>query len=217
MNECYICTDSTPPLLHDVCACKNRHVHPECQKRLIVTLERSARCAVCKTQYKNAVIAVDRRLNWQFVLIVTVNICSVWLSFMGIAFFLFRLRNEQDALSQMCVNRTMSQAFDFFIETTPALRNLTCTDFLLVGDIRLKFDIVLCAFSFLVTLAFFVVTRYNKRHFPRFIETRRVHVDASYDCCTRSLDSASPDEGCTQTLETPRKEPSSCGDTPGFV
>ena len=73
MNECYICADSTPPLISDVCMCKNRFVHPECQKKLVDTLETRGECSVCKTAYKNVHVQVTRRLSCQYVAIRFLN------------------------------------------------------------------------------------------------------------------------------------------------
>lgn len=216
MNDCYICAGSAPPLLRDVCACKNRHVHPACQKKLIATLETSAKCGVCKTQYKNVVIAVHRRLNWQFVLLATVN--SLLACMTSVILFLFAPHLgylDDDVVDIWCINNTTS-SFKLYTNTTLAQSDESCIDFVLF--LRRKIGTaVLCVVSVSVAVSTFAVTLYNKRRFPRYNETRQVRVDASYDCCTRSLDSASPDEECTQTLETRDKWPSNCDDTPEFV
>ena len=51
---CYVCLDTTPPLL-SVCSCSDRLLHARCQQRLLssVPAHMSGRCVVCHAKYTN--------------------------------------------------------------------------------------------------------------------------------------------------------------------
>ena len=61
--QCYVCTEATPPLMHDLCACRERYVHPQCQDALLARVDRDGTCSVCKTPYANVQRTVERRTN----------------------------------------------------------------------------------------------------------------------------------------------------------
>lgn len=61
--HCYVCTEATPPLMHDLCACRDRYVHPLCQDALLARVDRDGTCSVCKSPYANVHRTIERRTN----------------------------------------------------------------------------------------------------------------------------------------------------------
>lgn len=52
--ECYVCAEGDPDGLRSgLCACTDRHLHLQCQQRLLETLETDGRCKVCHGEYRN--------------------------------------------------------------------------------------------------------------------------------------------------------------------
>ena len=52
-NTCFVCLESTHPLLENICNCTLK-VHPKCQMQLLKkTSTHKTQCAVCRTTYKN--------------------------------------------------------------------------------------------------------------------------------------------------------------------
>ena len=65
--ECFVCTEGPSegrPLLSHLCLCVDRHVHQDCQQKLVETCERTGACSVCQQKYCNIVVRVDRRRNY---------------------------------------------------------------------------------------------------------------------------------------------------------
>ena len=57
--ECFICTESTPPLFRSECLCRNRYVHRECFVKLLES-QTGIACAVCGAPYANVRIKIKR-------------------------------------------------------------------------------------------------------------------------------------------------------------
>lgn len=53
--SCYICMESTPPLIRSPCECRTLYMHPACQMRF---LQHSGNfnCSVCATPYTNTIV-----------------------------------------------------------------------------------------------------------------------------------------------------------------
>ena len=62
-NECYICvSEMDSELLTDVCDCKNRYIHAECQKRLMLECNNGDKCSVCLSKYNNACLVHTEKI-----------------------------------------------------------------------------------------------------------------------------------------------------------
>ena len=208
MNECYICTDTSLPLLQNVCMCKSKFVHPKCQERLVTTLEKNGECGVCKSKYKNITIRTNRRLNYQF----------VGLRLLGAFLYASIFTLTSLMLIQVHMIETMKPAIWCFKPHSRMNDGMeeTCVDFnVIVFGTTIGMAILcgMCIFSCVIGI---LLIHRNIRHFPRYVETRCVHVDAS-SYCTQSPDSAFLRGECTQTLVIPDREPSDSVDTLGHI
>ena len=76
MQECFICTESTPPL-YRVCACESV-VHEQCYRRLLTVRAHETQCAVCTQPY-------DLRTRFAWKVRCNLQIAGVLLSGLGIA------------------------------------------------------------------------------------------------------------------------------------
>lgn len=52
MNACYVCYESSPPLLRDICDCRTALIHPQCQQRLLDE-DFGTHCKICAAEYRN--------------------------------------------------------------------------------------------------------------------------------------------------------------------
>lgn len=50
--SCYICMESTPPLIQSPCVCRTMYMHPACQMRM-VQHSGNPSCSVCATPFTN--------------------------------------------------------------------------------------------------------------------------------------------------------------------
>ena len=70
--ECFVCGEEGGVLLTNICKCVDRHIHAECQRRMMALPRHRGVCAVCAAPYKNVVVQQRRRISsWG------------WLSIMG--------------------------------------------------------------------------------------------------------------------------------------
>ena len=70
--ECFVCGEEGGVLLTNICKCVDRHIHVECQRRMMALPRHRGVCAVCAAPYKNVVVQQRRRISsWG------------WLSIMG--------------------------------------------------------------------------------------------------------------------------------------
>ena len=211
MNECYICTDVFPPLISDVCMCKNRFVHLECQKKLVATLEKEGKCGVCKVHYRNVTITVDRHLSCQFASIQVLN-AFLHISIIALASLVLLQMNMITNMEPSIWCFRKSDNFRMSTQATKECVNLN------IDILRSTIGMVvlggMCIFSCVVGIA---LIRHNMRLFPRYIESRCIHVGASSDCCTRAPDSASLDAECTRISETRNRGASNFDGTPECI
>ena len=108
-TTCYICFGGPEdgPLL-DVCACKDRLVHVECQRRMMVGTTRSTKCPVCETVYGNVLLKPSHlRLTNDAAVLLVLTLCVVALTSLGVyqlCVFVFVQRYDgQDLYSVIAV------------------------------------------------------------------------------------------------------------------
>ena len=76
MDECFICCESNPTLLKNICNCTDRSIHCKCLEQLVHVHSHANGCPVCKTPYTNVrVIYRTNRLK-----ILTIVACCIFIS-----------------------------------------------------------------------------------------------------------------------------------------
>ena len=63
MNECFVCLQTHEPFEFNICDCKNRFVHKECQKKMLQYLKNPTKCPVCMSVYKNVIVTKKFRIT----------------------------------------------------------------------------------------------------------------------------------------------------------
>ena len=100
-RECFVCLESTEPLLTGICACTERAVHLKCQQKMLRTSPRKQEgvqafttCPVCKVAYTNVTITMYHRPSPHGVVIVLAFVISALCLLAGGAEFCFYAMEE---------------------------------------------------------------------------------------------------------------------------
>ena len=117
--ECYVCCAEDGELSNGLCACTDRPLHMECQRKLLETVSKDGRCTVCKAVYRNVEVLQERRLRWRRLIFLSVMsvvaVCTTGSSaFIGIRLFDIarQTRHAPLCLLNCTATRTCSNASD---------------------------------------------------------------------------------------------------------
>ena len=90
--ECFVCGEEGGVLLTNICKCVDRHIHVECQRRMMALPRHRGVCAVCAAPYKNVVIQQRRRISsWGWLSIMGCIMSIVTLAMAAIEITLYHL------------------------------------------------------------------------------------------------------------------------------
>lgn len=206
--ECYVCADSTAPLLTGLCRCTERHIHAECQRRLVETLERDGRCSVCRQAYNNIDVRHTRNLNRQRVglrcltgIFVGSGCMSTVIATQHIfVYFNLTARADLDASAcwPICVNSTNSSCVpgDNFSAAG------VCIGMRIMLDRLLEAGLFVCLIMSSLCLFAGLYFQQLSRRLPKYHDRREIHFSSSDASDTPGLASVSLDEACAQSAET---------------
>ena len=211
MAECYICAESDPPPLSGLCACTDRYIHAHCQKRLVETIEKNAKCSICKTQYKNARVVEHRQLNFRYFRLFVlmggmfgfVSIGLILVTYQSILMF----RVAPRSICLFDYNYTSHTNFTNEIDDSiHKNKSHDIEQFLCVSVRNVAIYSVIafiCLTSFVVgacVVGMAIIRRNFRTEIPHFV-THQVYFDVV--CAnTPAPDAASPDEACTEISGT---------------
>lgn len=215
--ECYVCADASAPLMSDICSCKKRYIHAQCQKKLIETLETDGRCRVCRKHYTNVQLLIHRSHNKKrmcLVILVGTFIGSgcaasvLALNSMYTYFFISDFKSWSACLS-FCPNSTVGNVS--CIETS--IENELCVNlksiiqsFIQAGFVTVLLTAFLCMFAGMHFVRLI-------RTLPKYHERQEIHFLSDDVSDTRVPVSASLGGACARTGETSLRASSDSDDT----
>lgn len=216
--ECYVCANASA-LVCDICYCKGRYIHTECQKKLIETLEKDGCCSVCREPYTNVQLVIHRSCNKKricFRVLVgmfvgsgctasALALCNIY------TYFFISNMTTWSACFTLCPNSTADNVtcIDYDLENNLCVNlNNIIHGFIQAGFVALFLMASICIFA---GVYFARLTR----SLPKYHDRREIRFVSDAVSDTRVPASASPDEACAQSEETTERVSSDSSDTPG--
>lgn len=191
--------------MHNICACQNRYIHKECQRKLLASIERDGKCSVCRQEYTNVKVEqsviVNRRYIW-FRIVDGMAIGCIFISFLLVTIQLDTLLRLRPSSLCYSLNTSSIETLDNSTEFLTTFQTKTsCMDTTIIAygavSLTILFLIVICFLCLNVHWGF---ARYFRAHSLYFVNMQIKIFDAFSNIL--APDSAYPDAAYERISET---------------